>query len=1234
MFDRQRGPGLPIVGAVLIVVCVALLSQASSIASAASPDLTNFPKLGQFPEDTSLGEGANQFNFNSSIATDPTTGHIYVAEVVGNRISEYTAWGEFVKAWGWGVKDGTPTLQTCGPPQPEPSPSPSVCRRGLAGSGAGQLYEPQGIAVEPTGAIYVLENGRNEGLNIDNYRVQKFNAAGEFILMIGGEVDKTTNANVCTAASGDVCGSGIEGTGNGQFSYPSGGTSAITVGSDGTVYVGDQNRIQRFNPSGDYLGQVALPKPGVPSAIAFDPSSEELYYTDQIFEAQPKPTIYRIDPVTGIVSVTIPIERPFQEGSDQGKLIGLVSDSEGDVFVIYQPSCGVGPACEARVLEYGPDGEELIDFDAELAAPALAEFDFLDSATRLKGLAINGIRDLYVIEDNHSNFGTNFSAVAAYGPPPTAFGPPPAVAPVILSQFATTVDRSSATLRAKINPKFWGDTKFYVEYGTSPCFEGGCKTEPLPPGSTLIGSVINAPVTSPKTIPMGLAANTTFHYRFVAESGGGGPVSGLAGKAGAAGESTFTTAPAAVAQPPCPANESFRPGPAAFLPDCRAYEMVSPVDKNGADISVVFNILGDPAGLDQAAVSGEALTFSAYRGFGAAESSPYTSQYLARRAVDGWSSSSISPARAGPSLLRSLGLDSQYKGFGDDLCLGWVLQDADLSLAEGSVDGWPNLYRRNICAGGYEPLAPLKAPSLKETNEFLPELQGFSADGSKAIFTAPGKLKNNASAESQLYEASEGTLRLACILPDKTTLKTGCSAGVGSDIHPNRGANVEHAISEDGSKVYWTASAIGAGKLYVRIESADTVAVSAGVAHFWAASADGATAIYSEDSQLLGFDLASETSSLIAGGFIGILGVSDDGSKVYLVSSEARDAGAISGEPNLYLYEAGASGSFHFIATLSSHDVDNTNNATSATASWPIRHLARVTPDGGAAAFMSTASLTGYDNTDQNSGEANAEVYLYDAGEDQLRCVSCLASGAQPIGRKLKSGIRVSAQIPAAESQLHFPRVLSDDGQRLFFESFDPLSLRDVNSRQDLYEWEAAGTGNCSSAAPGYQSPMGGCVNLISSGESPEDSEFVDASFDGRDVFFKTSSSLLPQDPGLLDVYVARAGGGFPIQQPPPPGCQGESCQNPAPAPNDPTPGSRSYSGPENERPAKKPLRCPKGKHRVTKKSGKQVCEKNKTKKPLRCPKGKHRVTKKSGKQVCEKNKKKGSSNTNRRTHR
>ena len=132
--------------------------------------------------------------------------------------------------------------------------------------------------------------------------------------------------------------------------------------------------------------------------------------------------------------------------------------------------------------------------------------------------------------------------------------------------------------------------------------------------------------------------------------------------------------------------------------------------------------------------------------------------------------------------------------------------------------------------------------------------------------------------------------------------------------------------------------------------------------------------------------------------------------------------------------------------------------------------------------------------------------------------------------------------LPTWEQPTYASRPLSSDGSRLFFNSFDALLPRDTNGQMDVYEWEAPGAGNCTASPdnPSYFPGRGGCIYLISSGESSYESEFWEASADGSDVFFTTESSLLPQDPGSIDLYDARIGGGFP-QPSEPPGCEGAS---------------------------------------------------------------------------------------------
>jgi hypothetical protein len=107
-----------------------------------------------------------------------------------------------------------------------------------------------------------------------------------------------------------------------------------------------------------------------------------------------------------------------------------------------------------------------------------------------------------------------------------------------------------------------------------------------------------------------------------------------------------------------------------------------------------------------------------------------------------------------------------------------------------------------------------------------------------------------------------------------------------------------------------------------------------------------------------------------------------------------------------------------------------------------------------------------------------------------------------PKGSARIPGSRPNGSKPGA-TNIYKPPALSVDGNRVFFETTDPLSFEDTNTGVvDVYEWEAEGVGTCGRT--------GGCVQLISGGRSLEPSYFLEADEDGSEAFFPTAASLYP----------------------------------------------------------------------------------------------------------------------------
>ena len=398
---------------------------------------------------------------------------------------------------------------------------------------------------------------------------------------------------------------------------------------------------------------------------------------------------------------------------------------------------------------------------------------------------------------------------------------------------------------------------------------------------------------------------------------------------------------------------------------------------------------------------------------------------------------------------------------------------------------------------------------------------------------------------------------------------------------------------------------------------------------FQIASSSGSRVYFSENGDLYVYELKAEHPGPVRvtkeAGILGpVIGASEDGSYVYVIGSGVLAAGGVAGQPNLYvLHNSGQAWEApRLVAVLSNADEPdwadrraNLNNLTG-----------RVSPDGRWVAFMSQRSLTGYDNRDAVSGEPDEEVYLYHAPEELasqagvLVCGSCNPTGERPHGTEygiegseanaampLEGGDRVwpgaswiAANVPGwtpfeLEKAAYQSRYLSDSG-RLFFNSRDALVPEDTNGTGDVYEYEPQGVGpagaQCGPGAsdgsevfeqarevsPGVVQPAG-CVALVSSGTSTQESAFLDASETGGDVFFLTSSKLVSKDyDNALDVYDAHECTGespcLPPEPASPPACDTEASCKPAPSPQPliyGAPASATFNGPGNPPPPSAP---------------------------------------------------------------
>ncbi len=194
---------------------------------------------------------------NAPASVSPEHGDVYVTDGFNDRVQVFSPTGAFVRMFGWDVNG---TKERAGAPQAERNvciaESKDVCQAGVEGGASGQFSDPKSLAVDPqTGNVYVED--------FANSRVQEFTATGEFVLMIGKDVNESTKENICTAESKNKCKGAergeVNGTEIGAFVFEQSAGQLLTVGgSENLLYVGDKHRVEIFKTDGTPVGEISL----------------------------------------------------------------------------------------------------------------------------------------------------------------------------------------------------------------------------------------------------------------------------------------------------------------------------------------------------------------------------------------------------------------------------------------------------------------------------------------------------------------------------------------------------------------------------------------------------------------------------------------------------------------------------------------------------------------------------------------------------------------------------------------------------------------------------------------------------------------------------------------------------------------------------------------------------------------------------------------------------------------
>jgi hypothetical protein len=656
----------------------------------------------------------------------------------------------------------------------------------------------------------------------------------------------------------------------------------------------------------------------------------------------------------------------------------------------------------------------------------------------------------------------------------------------------------------------------------------------------------------------------------------------------------------------CP-NEQLRvENHSTTLPDCRAYEQVTPTFKEGFGQGSAQNEFSLGEKVNAFAADGEAMAFSSQGNFSNNGQAKPDNDYLAKRTPSGWTTLAADPPLA------------EYYGLGQAAVLARTPDlETNLFVARRPADpsDAERYYLRNVDGTVTEvgPLAPIanftEPPGVFSTG--APEYGGeavfaaASEDLSHIAFFEGGSAVNfpgdELIGEDSLleYVGTGGDPRVVSVNNE-------------GKVFDSCGVHVHYSyqtawMSRDGSRIAFGQVACEGrpAALYERVNSETTVELSrsectrtsgdpGGVCNAPAdaalvgATPDDSVTYFTTSQQLVNSDIdqgqdlyacvlpagaiapqgsinscptiepISVTGTAAGANVENVLYISKDGSHIVFTASGVLPGAttngdgqhAVEGATNLYMYDRDAQigERLKFVSDLCSGSGMSGAAADALCPQSPSANDAamganKLRPDVQMAANSRYVLLETYARLDTGDTDEGEDVYRYDTETGSLVRISVGRDGYNDNGNATNDNALLESVELTVEPRLD----ISENGEKVFFTTSEALVPQDTNNARDVYEWDA------------------GQIYLISDGVAPLGSKLQSISPSGRDVLFITAAQLTWSDGDTAeDVYDARVGGGFPVPVTPA-ACSGEACQGSPPtmgAP--PSPGSLTLAGAGN----------------------------------------------------------------------